>query len=344
MNHHHPQHQQQQQSSPSASSIPNAGGENDRASSPRSSAITRTGKIARLPQAIRQRLNERLADGEPQHLLVAWLNEHEVVRERLVRFHGGLLITEQNMSDWKAGGFRDWDRHQETRGMLREFLHEAEELNAELGEEELLEKTANSVTWMLVRLYQEALAAKPGPEQRKAVLQIARELNRMRRVSLEQQRVQLLAEKAHAPSNQPRLYREDWQEINRELEAAKKELAKDNAWLRVEAEALRAEYVAGMENRALSPERRKFIEEFYGCYESSVEALGLELLPVWREPKARVARKQPRAKRQGGRAKAISPAKATSSVKSTGSSREATSSLNGSEQSPDKAAAGGNPE
>lgn len=45
---------------------------------------SRTGKIARLPRAIRQRLNERLADGEPQHLLVAWLSEQEGVRDRLL--------------------------------------------------------------------------------------------------------------------------------------------------------------------------------------------------------------------------------------------------------------------
>lgn len=49
---------------------------------------------------------------------------------------------------------------------------------------------------MLVRLYKEALVAEPGPEHRRAVLQIARELNRMRRVSHERQRVQLLVERA----------------------------------------------------------------------------------------------------------------------------------------------------
>jgi hypothetical protein len=38
------------------------------------STSTRTGKIARLPLGIRQELNQRLADGEPQQRLVAWLN------------------------------------------------------------------------------------------------------------------------------------------------------------------------------------------------------------------------------------------------------------------------------
>jgi len=242
------------------------------------------------------------------------------------------------LSDWKAGGFRDWERHQESRGMLREFLHEAEELNAELGEEELLEKMTTSVAWMLMRLYKEALAAEPGPEQRQAVLQIARELNRMKRVSHERQRVQLLLEKAHAPSNLPPNSRDDWREANREMEETKKEMAKEDAWLRVEAEALRAEYVAGMENRALSRERRQYIEEFYEYYQQSVEALDLEPLPTWRKPKARAVKKRPHAKRKSGAAKATSPAK------STGVGSEETPSASGSNPSPSPAAVDGNPE
>jgi hypothetical protein len=335
----HPHHHQQQQQSSSPSSNPSAAAGHDRDFSHRATPISRTGKIARLPQAIRQRLNERLADGEPQHLLVAWLNEHAVVRERLERFHGGRFITEQNLSDWKAGGFRDWERHQESRGMLREFLHEAEELNAELGEEELLEKMTTSVAWMLMRLYKEALAAEPGPEQRRAVLQIAREINRMYRVSQERKRVQLLVEKAHAPSNLPPNSRKDWREINREREEMEKELAEDDAWLRVEAEALRAEYVAGMENRALSAERREYIEEFYEYYQQSVEVLGLELLPMWREPKARVVKKRSHAKGKSGVTKAARPAKSPAS----GGSEE-TSSASDTEPSPGPAAVGANPE
>jgi len=90
--------------------------------------ITRTGKIARLPQAIRQRLNERLADGEPQLLLVAWLNEHDVVRERLERF-----VTDGSSPS-----------------NLREYL---------------LERATNSVALALVQLMREAMAGDPIPEE-----------------------------------------------------------------------------------------------------------------------------------------------------------------------------------
>ena len=339
MNHHHPQQQQ----SSSSSSIPNAAAESESAFSQRSSAITRTGKIARLPQAIRQRLNERLADGEPQHLLVAWLNEQAVVRERVERFHGGRPITEQNLSDWRAGGFRDWERHQESRGMLRELLQETEEIGAELGEGDLLEKATNSVALALLRLLKDAMAGDPKPEQRQAVLQIARELDRMRRVSHEGQRVQLLVEKAHEPANHP-VGRHNWKKINGEVAEIEQEQKKEDAWLQVEAEMLRAEYVTGMETQTLTPERREYIEGFFEYHEPSVKELDLEPLPAWRQPKLRAAKKRTQPKRKGGKPNATSPAKATSSVKSTDSSRETTSSPSGSEPSPDKAAAGGNPE
>ena len=114
---------------------------------------TRTGKIARLPQTIRQQLNERLADGEPHQSLVAWLNDHGHVQDRLREFFDELRpITEQNLSDWRQGGFLDWQRHQESRGLVREFLCETEELEEEVGESALLDRLTGSVAVVLLRL------------------------------------------------------------------------------------------------------------------------------------------------------------------------------------------------
>jgi hypothetical protein len=176
--------------------------------------------------------------------------------------------------------------------MLREFLHETEELSAELGGEELLEKATNSVALALVQLMRDAMAGNPRPEERQAVLQIARELDRMRRVSHEGQRVQLLVEKAHEPSDQPQKDRVDWKELNRDVAEMKKEQKQEDAWLRVEAETLRAEYVTGMETQTLTPERREYIEAFFDYYRSSVEELDLEPLPRWQEPRARVVKRK----------------------------------------------------
>jgi hypothetical protein len=70
--------------------------------------MTRTGKIARLPREIREQLNRRLQDGEPGKKLVEWLNSLPEVKAALNTQFGGRRVSEQNLSEWKAGGYRDW--------------------------------------------------------------------------------------------------------------------------------------------------------------------------------------------------------------------------------------------
>ena len=72
-----------------------------------------TGKIARLPRELREQLNQRLEDGEPGKRLVAWLNELPAVRALLAAEFGGAAIKEQNLTNWKQGGFRDWRMEQQ---------------------------------------------------------------------------------------------------------------------------------------------------------------------------------------------------------------------------------------
>jgi len=86
--------------------------------------MTRTGKIARLPQGIREQLNKQLADGVPGAWLVDWLNALPEVRQVLAEQFAGREINEQNVSDWKQGGFADWQAQQE---MLACALDRAEE-------------------------------------------------------------------------------------------------------------------------------------------------------------------------------------------------------------------------
>ena len=55
----------------------------DRVKSKKAEIMTRNGKIARLPRAIRDELNRRLDDGEPGVQLVNWLNGVPEVRDIL---------------------------------------------------------------------------------------------------------------------------------------------------------------------------------------------------------------------------------------------------------------------
>jgi hypothetical protein len=71
------------------------------------------GKIARLPRPIRQELNRRLDEGEPGKKIVAWLNNLPEVQTVMAKEFGGKPIREQNLSEWKKGGYRDWVAQQE---------------------------------------------------------------------------------------------------------------------------------------------------------------------------------------------------------------------------------------
>src|ERR1700704_1614598 len=75
--------------------------------------LTRNGKIARLPLAVRQELNRRLDEGEQGKKLVVWLNGLPEVQAIVAAEFGGKPIREQNLSEWKQGGYRDWVAQQE---------------------------------------------------------------------------------------------------------------------------------------------------------------------------------------------------------------------------------------
>src|SRR5439155_9583204 len=93
--------------------------------------LTRNGKIARLPLAVRQELNRRLDEGEQGKKLVAWLNGLPEVQAIVATEFGGRAIREQNLSEWKQGGYRDWLAKQEALGIAERLGEDATEWNAE---------------------------------------------------------------------------------------------------------------------------------------------------------------------------------------------------------------------
>jgi hypothetical protein len=89
--------------------------------------MARNGKIARLPREIREQLNRRLQNGEQGGPLLAWLNELPEVSALLAREFGGIPVSKQNLCEWRAGGFVEWQARQKT-------LEKARELAADAGE------------------------------------------------------------------------------------------------------------------------------------------------------------------------------------------------------------------
>ena len=92
--------------------------------------MARNGKIARLPRDMRNELNRRLQDGEPGGPLLTWLNGLPQVEHVLARDFNGCGISKQNLSEWRAGGFAEWQAQQELLSQTRELAADATELAA----------------------------------------------------------------------------------------------------------------------------------------------------------------------------------------------------------------------
>jgi hypothetical protein len=89
--------------------------------------MTRNGKIARLPGGIRSELNLRMENGEETEGLLAWLNALPEVQAMLKARFEGVALNKQNLSEWRLGGFREWQLRQE-------WLEQAKGLEEAAGE------------------------------------------------------------------------------------------------------------------------------------------------------------------------------------------------------------------
>jgi len=88
-----------------------------------------------LPEAIRRQVNERLRDGEPGGALVRWLNSLPEVQALMRAEFGGKPVRDQNVSEWRQGGYAVWREQQaalEMAGPLAEELNKLAETNGRL--------------------------------------------------------------------------------------------------------------------------------------------------------------------------------------------------------------------
>jgi hypothetical protein len=109
--------------------------------------MSRNGKIARLPEQIREQVNRRLQDGENGADIITWLNAMDEVKTVLAHGFEGHEISKSNLSDWRRGGFRDWQGQQSAMAEARRVMAEGAEL-AETGKNALADKLA---VWLVGR-------------------------------------------------------------------------------------------------------------------------------------------------------------------------------------------------
>ncbi len=119
--------------------------------------MTRNGKIARLPRYLRKQLNRRLDDGEPGPQVLAWLNGRPDVQEVLELDFGGRPINEQNLSEWRQGGFRDWQRQQEACDHVRRLTDQAEALDEAAEETHVSDRLATVFAVELFKVLEQLL-------------------------------------------------------------------------------------------------------------------------------------------------------------------------------------------
>lgn len=84
-------------------------------------ARTRRGKIAKLPAEIRAEVNRRMLDGQPGRQILDWLNAHDRVRPILAAQFAGADINDQNLTEWRQGGYMDWVEDREKLDALKEL-------------------------------------------------------------------------------------------------------------------------------------------------------------------------------------------------------------------------------
>lgn len=85
----------------------------------------RRGKLARLPLAIREQLNERLLQGESARKILPWINGLPGVKEFLAAEYNGEPVTDQNLSAYRHGAYAEFLKRRERLDRTRELARVA---------------------------------------------------------------------------------------------------------------------------------------------------------------------------------------------------------------------------
>jgi hypothetical protein len=126
--------------------------------------MTRRGKIARLPQAIREQINRRLENGEEGKQIAEWLNTLPKVAALMTAEFDGQPVSEVNLSNWRLGGYREWQEQQEALEAARRFGADAAELSQATGGR-LADQLAVCLTARIAVLLRQPCSADEDPDE-----------------------------------------------------------------------------------------------------------------------------------------------------------------------------------
>ena len=144
--------------------------------------MARNGKIARLPLFIRNQLNQRLSEGESGVKLVEWLNDEAMLDLQKDAEGHRIPITEQNLSEWRSGGYQDWLRHEEARQFLKDMAEQAGELDTAADGKSICDRFGALLAVDMARLAKKFLQQETDDDKRwERLKEISKELSRLRR-------------------------------------------------------------------------------------------------------------------------------------------------------------------
>ena len=197
---------------------------------PPAATRTRNGKIARLPKAIREQLNRRLDDNEQGKLLVEWINSLPEAQAVFKSEFNGCPLNEQNLSAWKQGGFRAWQKQQERLELVQQWTEDAKELADAAGTAKFSSGLSMILLTELAQALRDALEECPDKATRLERLnQVTQRFAQLRREETNTARVQMA--------------RERWEHELAE-EAAEKNRGVDGPYIPLHAFELQTEYLS----------------------------------------------------------------------------------------------------
>lgn len=207
--------------------------------------MTRNGKIARLPKAVREQLNRRLADGEPGEPLLTWLNELPATKKVLAEHFGGSAVSKQNLSEWRTGGFVEWEAHEELMAKTQALASQAKDLSG-VARSRLTEHLATVLSARYAALVMDWKGEPDEAFEKKAraLRGLCRDVTELRRCDLRVARLNT---------------EEKWHEHRREKDEQEL-LARFDQWL--DNEEVREAYCKNWHNRA---ERVRLIRQAFGA-------------------------------------------------------------------------------
>lgn len=143
--------------------------------------MARQGKIARLPAGIREELNQRLLDGQSGARILPWLNGLPEVIRTLEEDFEGLRINDNNLSDWRQGGYEDWLKRRERLQTTKELAGYAVKLAKAAGGN-LTEGAAAILSGQILEVLEDVGASDKTPvEKTAAVLGLTKSLASLRK-------------------------------------------------------------------------------------------------------------------------------------------------------------------